>query len=133
MPNLWDDDGNENETWGVIRHAADKIDDKKEGDRGLNSNLEEQMGLCAKCKHFVYNEDDLHQIVFSACSGLHYDYSVTLSGKRKISNCSKYEARGQLNIETLFATAHIIDLDNLDIDRKQAGFLSREIETKKEK
>ena len=42
MPNyLWDNDGNEAPHWEKVKNAAEKIEDKREGDRGLNSNLEE--------------------------------------------------------------------------------------------
>ena len=113
------------EEYDKIEQKADAINEKANS-RGLGANIEAVVGICHNCTHYKFAENELHQIVYSICDGFSYDYPIRI-GKQKIKYCTQHSPNGQLDIDTMMRMAHLIDLDNLQTTRKQAGFTSEEL------
>jgi hypothetical protein len=101
-----------------IRRAAHAHDQaiEKAHSRGLDSNIESVVGLCAKCNHYQYVENDMHQIIYSMC--VVFDKSL---GRNKVRNCTQFTPKNQMSIMTMLQIATLIDPGNI---RPKAGFLA---------
>jgi len=69
-------------------------------------NHAQTVGVCAKCSHYEYAEDDMHQIVYASCSM----YNVKL-GRHRIADCSNFNKKGDLSLRDMWAIATLIDGD----------------------
>ena len=132
MPKIWnDDDGMESLSFTQVNDQAKRLDkkaDQNRGSRGFDTNLQLMVGLCAKCEHYVYIEDDMHQIIHSACKGLNWENPVVMTKRKVVRNCSEFTQKGQPNIQTMFTIATLIDPPE---EAKIKGFVPNKTKEKK--
>jgi hypothetical protein len=132
MPKIWDEDGEEVSDWKTVDTAKSRIDrasDAKRGSRGFDANLETMVGLCSRCQNYIFIEDDMHQIIFSACKGVNWDNPIPMVKRKPIKNCSEFSKKGQMNLQNMFNIATLIDPPP---EAKIKGFVPQGF-TKKEK
>ncbi len=103
-----------------IRIKAKEI----EGHIFSGSNIPQDYGLCSKCEYFYFRRTKLMDIE-TKCKEYHDDGTLILQTKPRqydpIVDCSGFEPRGQLNLNQMFAIAHIID-----IQKNKIGFAGKE-------
>ena len=97
----------------------------------MGANVYSIVGICANCSNYVYAENDIYQIVYSACSGLNYDNPVPI-GKHFIRNCTNFNQKGRLGIQAMFGMATMIEPGEITGKRRIAGFTSEELKEKKD-
>jgi hypothetical protein len=133
MPRPWER-GLEVPEFTKTEEQADRIDRAiREGSRGLSTNIEQRIGICASCSNFDYAENDVHVIVRAQCSGFSWEKPQSMSGRQKISRCSKFMVKGQMGIEEMYGMATLIDPGQFTSKRKLAGFTSEELTNEKVK
>lgn len=66
--------------------------------------LEDQIGLCSKCKSLNYCKAEFGN-VFAKCA----EFEFNLTGQNRITECNLFSPKGQLCLNDMFAIAIIID------------------------
>lgn len=74
--------------------------------------LENQIGLCAKCKYLKYCRTEFDN-VFAICS----EFEFKLSGQNRVIECNQFSPRGSLSLNDMFGIATIIEIHG-----KKVGF-----------
>lgn len=74
--------------------------------------LEDQIGLCAKCKYLNYCKTEFGNM-FAVCS----EFEFRLSGQNRVIECNEFSPRGSLSLNDMFGIATIIELND-----KKIGF-----------
>ena len=85
------------------------------------------VGLCSGCGNYLYIEDDMHSIIFSACKGLNWENPVPMTGRKIVRNCSEFSQKGELSMQAMFSIATMIEPGEITTRRKTAGFTSQEL------
>jgi len=78
----------------------------------IKSVLEDQIGLCSKCKSLWYCRTEFNN-VFARCS----TFEFNLSGQNRVAECNQFSPRGTLTLNDMFGIATIIDIPD-----KKMGF-----------
>jgi hypothetical protein len=73
--------------------------------RGFSPDHTGTVGICANCKNYEYAEDSMHQIVHAKCEAFNRPL-----GRSRIANCSRYDEKGRMSLNTMFDMATLIDL-----------------------
>jgi len=79
-------------------------------DTHITSLLENQIGLCAKCKNLKYCKSEFDSIL-AMCS----EFEFKLSGQNKIVECNQFSTRGSLSLNDMFGIATIIEISGRKI------------------
>ena len=96
--------------WSELSSAGATITAADPWERGFGSqrrfgpNHEHVVGICARCSHYEYAENDMHQIVHAQCDM----YSRNL-GRNRIADCSSFHEKGQLTLRDMYAIATLIE------------------------
>jgi hypothetical protein len=127
------EDGELTPEFDIVDDAGDRIKEaiQKDGGRGLGNNIYEVVGICANCQHFDYIENDIHQVVYSACRGLTYDNPIGI-GKHCIKACTSFNKKGELSLSAMFSIATLIEPGEITGKRREAGFMSKELKEEKD-
>jgi hypothetical protein len=133
MPKIYGADDEETNDWRKVDTASTSIDkaiERKRGSRGFETNLKSLAGICASCDSYVFVEDDMHLIVFSGCKGMSWEGTpVPLKPGKVVRNCSEFIKKGQMNLQTMFQIATLVDPPE---ETKIKGFVPNKTKEKKD-
>jgi hypothetical protein len=80
------------------------------GGEEISRSLENEIGICCKCKHLRYAKGEFITVL-AVCSS----FDIRLNGRDRIVECTDYSERGRLSLQEMYAMAYLIDIDKKEI------------------
>jgi hypothetical protein len=93
-------------------YSSDRIDSNTK-----SSFIPSEFGLCAKCTNFAYIKTALESESYR-CTHHSLEMFVRVSRRDPIRQCSGFYERGQMDLDTMFKMATLIEVD----EKRKVGF-----------
>lgn len=99
------------------KRFTNEIDEKE------SRNVGSGYGICSGCKHMHFREFEYGHNIHALCGSYVEGFQSRLSKVHIITKCSEYEAKGVIEIETMWAIASLI---NIKSNMVISGFIDNE-------
>lgn len=94
------------------KRFTNEVDDRESNERV------DGFGLCSNCKHLHFREFENGHRSFALCGSYVDNFPTRLSDAYRVTKCSEFDRKGILELETMWAIAHKIDI----YGKRQIGF-----------